>query len=80
MQPRILHFDTVRAANNGGISEAILWTPVRDGKLSTSDWLVFPSIRPSDMRLRVRTGLQSLGWIQKTSNKTRRGWEQQFSI
>ncbi|MCG2739837.1 MAG: hypothetical protein L6300_06315 [Syntrophaceae bacterium] len=23
--------DTVRAANNGGISEAILWTPVRDG-------------------------------------------------
>ena len=24
--------DTVRTASNGGISEAILWTPIRDGK------------------------------------------------
>ena len=27
---------TVRAANNGGISEAILWTPVRDGSEATA--------------------------------------------
>ena len=27
-------FDTVRAASTRGISEAILWTPVRDGKLN----------------------------------------------
>jgi len=35
---------TVRAANTGGISEAILWTPVRDGRNACAPWPLTPKV------------------------------------